>query len=121
MYEGVPRPPNNELTRLAAAFTARVNAPMDPRYSLLWAYGLFLIDVPRRLGTNEALDAAASALVTAYPGVLCPREDVRPQALADYSQALKALRKCLNDPVEAYSANTLCAVMILLICQVGIA
>jgi len=111
--------PSNELTRLVDAFTERLHLFSDLRYSLTWAYGGFLADVPRRLGQNEALDAAASALLTSHLRFLTPMDKVTSQALSQYSHTLNALRTCLDDPIEACTANTLCAVMILLICQVS--
>jgi hypothetical protein len=36
----------------------------------------------------------------------------------EYCNSLRALRESLNDPVEAQSPNTLCAVYLITICQV---
>ncbi|CAG8056104.1 unnamed protein product [Penicillium nalgiovense] len=77
---------------------------------------MFVEDVPRRLGSNEALDRAADALITAHAS-FCTRQPVRAEALAKYSHALKTLRVYLDDPLQASASSTLCAVMILLICQ----
>ncbi|KIX10626.1 uncharacterized protein Z518_01710 [Rhinocladiella mackenziei CBS 650.93] len=116
----VSSPPSNALTILVSGFAERVQPATNLKYNLIWAYGGFLLQVPKRLGSNEALDAAASCLITAHQRLIIAGGDVIPQALAKYSQALNALRKCLDDPVEACSANTLCAVMILLMCQMFI-
>ncbi|CAI7630275.1 unnamed protein product [Penicillium palitans] len=81
-----------------------------------WSFGLFLEDVPRRLGSNEALDRAVDAVTTAHAG-FCARQRVSTEALTKYSYALKTLRVYLDDPLQASASSTLCAVMILLACQ----
>jgi Fungal Zn(2)-Cys(6) binuclear cluster domain len=112
--------PSNDLTVLVNAFTERVKLSKDAdlRYSLTWAYGGFLVDVPRRLGINAALDAAAKALTTSHLRFITSGSEATPQELSEYSSALNLLRISLDDPAVACSANTLCAVMLLMICQV---
>ncbi|KAJ5963207.1 uncharacterized protein N7479_003083, partial [Penicillium vulpinum] len=78
-------------------------------------YGHFLQDIPRRLGNSTVLDSAVRALSTAYPflhtGIYPPNVLVR------YGKSLRDLRECLNNPVEARTPNTLCAVYLTTICQ----
>ncbi|OQE28611.1 hypothetical protein PENSTE_c003G08668 [Penicillium steckii] len=102
--------PSNEL---ASSLIGSLNIT-DIRYALEY-YGYFLKDIPRRLGNSPALDAAVRALVTAYP--YFHGRDFPPEALMHYGRSLRTLRESLNDPVEARSANTLCAVYIITICQ----
>lgn len=89
----------------------------DVRYDLS-VYGLFFEDIPRRLGTNSALDASANALTAAFASVHSRRQPRN--VLESYVQALKALRVSLNDPKEVGSANTLCAIYLMMICQVSV-
>ncbi|KAJ5292961.1 uncharacterized protein N7443_008914 [Penicillium atrosanguineum] len=109
--------PSNELTNLTATFIRTIKRSTDLRYNMWWSFGTFLDDVPRRLGSNEALDRAVDAVSTAH-GDFCTRREASTDALAKYSQALHTLRVYLDDQFHAQSSNTLCAVMILLICQV---
>lgn len=97
----------------------RFTVESDLRYNLTWAFGGYLLEVPRRLGVNVALDAAASALVACHLRFSTGIKEPSVQELTKYSFALSQLRSSLNDPVVAASANTLCAVMLLMICQVG--
>lgn len=125
---GTPSPPNgshflfihakpsNSTTRLAEAFTQAIKRSTDIRYNLGWSFGIFLEDVPRRLGTNDALDRAVDAVTFAHTD-FCNRRPGSVQALTKYSAALRTLRVYLDDPVHAQETNTLAAVMILLICQ----
>jgi hypothetical protein len=91
----------------------------DPSYDLR-CYGLWFKDLPRRMGTNEALDAAVEAMVGFYPHLRRHEQtSLSRDSLLKYVNALQALRTCLNDPQKATRPETLCAVYILLICQVS--
>lgn len=110
--------PSNDQSMLALALIDAVRISTDLRYSLSWAYGAFLADVPKRLGASQALDTASRALVESHLCFSSPGQVMSSKALAAYTQAVGALRKSINDPIVARSNNTLCAVNILLITQV---
>jgi hypothetical protein len=101
---------------LAGGFIATIKRTTDLRYNLWWSFGLWLEDVPKRLGTNEALDRAVDTLTTAHSNFSCNRGP-SVEALAKHSRALRTLSVYLDDKVHAQSSSTLSAVMILLICQ----
>lgn len=109
---------SNKLTSLIAAFIGKVSPLIDIRYQLLGNFGGFLEDIPCRLGTSEALDAASDVLVTAHSRFCMGHLEPNSEVLRKYSRALKSLRHSLNDPVQAQSSETLGAVMLLMICQV---
>ncbi|KAJ5595149.1 uncharacterized protein N7459_001357 [Penicillium hispanicum] len=109
-------PPSSEHSLLATAFTSTIKRSTDFRYNLWWTFGAFLEDVPRRLGTNEALDRAVDAVTTAHAS-FCGGRGVTIEMLTKYSRALSTLRVYLDDPVHAQSSSTLGAVMLLLACQ----
>ncbi|KAJ5316828.1 hypothetical protein N7508_001336 [Penicillium antarcticum] len=111
-----PTFPNHHLTSLTNSFVGAIKRSTDLRYNLWWSFGLFLEEVPRRLGNNEALDRAVDAVTTVH-GDFCTHQFVSVNALSKYSHALKTLSVYLNDPIQASASNTLCAVMILLVCQ----
>ena len=109
---------NNPLSRLTAAFIEKISPVVDIRFQLLWNFGDYLADVPRRLGTSEALDAAADALVTAH-GQLCAGDrEASPTVLEKHCRALSALRHDLDDPVKVHTSETLCSIMLLMIYEV---
>ena len=85
---------------------------------LVGNFGGFLTLVPARLGRNEALDAAADMLVSAYGHFRLGNVVPSTQVLVKYSRAIKALGRCLNDPVKAISSETLASTWLLLISQV---
>ncbi|KAI9158872.1 hypothetical protein HJFPF1_06872 [Paramyrothecium foliicola] len=87
----------------------------DLRYDLI-AYGPFLQGIPRRLGHSAALDASASAVVTAL-GAYRRGKRADPEALASYGRALAALRAALGNPATAGAPDTLCSIYLILISQ----
>jgi hypothetical protein len=103
------------MTIRTSAFCSALEVS-DVRYDLT-IYGLFLKDIPRRLGTNTVLDASVNALTDAFSLVHSPEKSVN--ALKSYGRALKALRVCLNDPKTAGPTNIICAIYLLVICQVS--
>ena len=108
--------PHNETMRIATAFISTLEIS-DLRYSVSY-YGAFLKYVPQRLGTNQALDAAVQALASAS-SCLRTRENST-QVLVQYGDALKALRLSLSDPLKAETPETLCAIYLIMICQVSV-
>lgn len=92
---------------------------MDLKYNLAWSFGPFLQYVPQRLGSSAALDAAAQVIIAAHSSRCASRRRVSPDVLVQYSRALVQLRLALGDIVTAQSLETLCAITLLLICQVG--
>ncbi|KAI6861415.1 hypothetical protein KC343_g4352 [Hortaea werneckii] len=99
-----------------SAYLSTIKPSVNFRQNLAWNYGAFLEDIPQRLGKNKALDTAVTALVSAHSNVCCKRKATL-QTLVKYSLALDALKSSLNSPYEASSSETLCAIMVLLICQ----
>jgi hypothetical protein len=114
------RSPSNPHSVLTMTLIDKVNltTESDLRYNLTWAFGGFLQDIPRRLGNNAALDAAATCLVLSHVRFSTGRRDPVPEEIKVYINALSVLRTCLDDPMVARDANTLCAVMLLLFAQV---
>jgi hypothetical protein len=108
--------PSNELTLMTNAFVNTMKVYTDLRFNLAWWYGIFLEDIPKRLGRNGALDASVRALTEAHLD-FCSRRPASPKALVRYSSALRTLRFYLDEPAKACTTETLCAVMVLLICQ----
>lgn len=109
------RTPSNETTLTLNEFIHKLEVK-DIRFDLVWAYGALLREIPKRLGTNSALDAAVSAMTTTAADLASGYKS--PEALVRYGHALTALRTCLDNPVTAQSSSTLCAIYLIWICQV---
>ncbi|RMY23376.1 hypothetical protein D0867_02094 [Hortaea werneckii] len=112
----VHRTPGNGMSLQLSAYLSTIKPSVNFRQNLAWNYGAFLEEIPQRLGKNKALDAAVAALVSAHSNVCCKRK-ATPQTLVKYSLALEALKSSLDCVHEASSSETLCAIMVLLICQ----
>jgi hypothetical protein len=104
----------SEATLLTSSFAFNLEVK-DPRFDLS-CYGIFLPEVPKRLGSHPALDASASALISAYPCVY--KQPPSREALMKYGRALRILRLSLDVPDSSKIVETLCAIYFLLICQV---
>ncbi len=115
----VPRNPSNSMTALVSALVHKVELTPDINYQLRMNFGGYLDEIPRRLGSNAALDAASAALIAAHTNYCssgCPR--LEQELLTRHSHALTVLRETLNDPVRTQSSETLCAILVLSIVQV---
>lgn len=110
-------PPGNETSLQLSAYLSTIKPSVNFRQNLAWNYGAYFEEIPQRLGMNKALDTAVAALVSAHSNVCCKRK-ATPQTLVKYSLALEALKSSLDSVHEASSSETLCAIMVLLICQV---
>ncbi|KAG8528370.1 uncharacterized protein KY384_007288 [Bacidia gigantensis] len=108
---------NNSLTTLTGAFIGTVSPTIDVSYQLAGNFGGFLNEVPKRLGRNEALDAAAEALVAGYKRYRSGFREPNADLLIKHSRALTALHRCIDVPAKAKTPETLCAVMMLPICE----
>lgn len=106
--------PQNMSSITANMFVAALEIT-DLRYSL-GCYGDFLRYIPKRLGQCDALDASVKALVSAFPYHYT--RQVPADVLADYISALKELRLCLNGTGNKMTAERLCAIYFIMICQV---
>lgn len=104
---------------LVGCFVDMIQPSSDRRFNLASTYGDFLENVPQRLGSNTALDVAAQALVASHRD-FAVRRPVTPDSLAKYSDAIRALTQSISDPVTCHSLETICAVLLLTMCQVSI-
>lgn len=78
-------------------------------------YGDYFRFIPRRLGTNQTLDAVVTAFVSAHPTLYT--KETSTEALAAYGTALKSLTKALNDGSQRVSPDLLCSLQMLNVCQ----
>lgn len=86
----------------------------------LWLIGSFFKYVPGRLGHNSALDDAISCVCSLY----CDRssnEYTKSKVIyKNYVRALSSLQKCLADEYLRLQSETLCASLLLQMCEVSL-
>ncbi len=82
--------------------------------------GSFFDFIPARLGRNMALDDSVTCLSSIYsrapPGI---HEAPRKEIYESYATALSSLRASLNNPTLRTESETLCASILLQICEVS--
>lgn len=83
-----------------------------PRYNLS-IIGPFASQIPMRLGSSAALDAAAACMLASHSAIVrgaAPLSRINPKL---YTNALRCVQCALDDPKEWKSSNTLCAILLL--------
>lgn len=78
--------------------------------------GMYLPMLPQRLGYHAALDASAVAFAST---ITCVRTNVTVSELtrSKYINAINAVQKAVTNTATAYTAETLCAILLLVSCQ----
>ena len=92
--------------------------PDLPQGKSLASFGKYIAEVPRRVGSNKACDLAVKSICLAHGSLLTGGEQSIVSSRIQYGKALVELQVCLNDREQAFSANTLCAIMLLTIYEV---
>ncbi|KAF5542990.1 hypothetical protein FMEXI_7226 [Fusarium mexicanum] len=87
----------------------------NPGYDIS-TYGWFVKDLPRHVGSSKPLDAAIAAFVTGF-APLKDRSVSKVEALDKYVFALRGLREAMQDPEKAFSADNMCSIYLISICQ----
>lgn len=105
---------------MTSALMCLVDPKLDIRMQLPLNFGGFLVDLPRRLGSNVALDTVADAFVAAFTGFRAGQSSPEAKVIMKHNQALKALRCCLSDSTTAQEPETLAAIQMVMIYQVCI-
>jgi hypothetical protein len=113
-------PRHHEINPLAPAFIfcldSKVKEPLVP----LRMSGSFFDFVPARIGHNIALDDAVACMSAIYQGTPSISYIADREIYQSYVKALASLRSCLDDPSLRLEAETLCASIMLQMCEVRI-
>ena len=110
---GIPRSMENDplASSLVYCLESKVKGTLVP----LWFIGSFFQFVPARMGRNVALDDAVSCLCSIY----CSPYSFHAGIYRGYVRALSSLRGCLSDVFLRMEAETLCASILLAMCEVS--
>jgi hypothetical protein len=81
-------------------------------------FGSWISFIPSHLGYNRALDAAVDCTVCIFNALILQETMKQREARRKYIKALLILQNVLNGP-DALSAETLCAMMVLSLYEVG--
>ena len=97
---------------LVYCLESKVNGTLIP----LWLVGSFFQFVPARMGRSVALDDAVSCLCGIYSSPYSFHAGI----YQGYAKALSSLRGCLSDDSLRMNSETLCASILLQMCEVSI-
>jgi len=107
--------PNPLGAALVFCFGSKVEGTLIP-FSLVGSYLEF---IPTRTSRNAALDDAVSCLCSIYSRNLTTPYGYQRDIYKAYSKALASLRTCLGDMVLRMESETLCASILLQLCEVS--
>jgi hypothetical protein len=82
--------------------------------------GSFFDFIPARMGTNTALDAVVSCLCSIYSRQYSTPHGYQRDIYQSYIKALASLRGCLEDARLRMESETLCASILLQMCEVNL-
>ncbi len=101
--------PTNEATYSVSGFVSVLEIT-DPRYDV-FSMSHWLGDLPRRFGSNRALDAAMQGVIAAFPCLYS--KTVTQRAVDAYEEALKYIRLSLHDARTNVDTECMCALFLL--------
>lgn len=101
-------------TALVYCLESKVRGMLIP----LWVIGSFFQYIPARLGRNRALDDVVSCLNEIYCGTSAVLYNMHKRIYRSYIRALSSLRHCLDNTILQMESETLCASILLQMCEV---
>ena len=114
----VPRNPDCNILQSALVYCldSKVGGALIP----LRLVGSFFDFIPVRLGHNAALDNAVSCICSLYQGTNSTSYSVDREVGQKYISSLSSLRKCVSDDSLRMESETLCASILLQMCEVSV-
>ena len=110
-------PPCLENNQLGSALVYCLDSKVKGELIPLRVVGSFFQFIPARIGRNAALDDAVSCLCAIYCGNPGTPYSMHKEACKSYIKALSSLRACLDDDAVRTDSETLCASVVLQICE----
>ena len=107
-----------ENNRLGSALVYCLDSKVKGALIPLRIVGSFFEFIPARLGRNTALDDAVSCICAIYRGNPATLYNMHKEVCTGYVKALSSLRSCLDDDAARMESETLCASILLQMCEV---
>ena len=107
-----------ESNHLGSALVYCLDSKVKGALIPLRIVGSFFEFIPARLGRNAALDDAVSCLCAIYCGNPATSYNMNKEVCKSYVKALSSLRACLVDDAVRTESETLCASILLQMCEV---
>jgi hypothetical protein len=109
----------HEINPLGSALVYCLGSKVKGTLIPLRLVGSFFEFIPARLGRNAALDSAVSCLCAIYCGTPSIPYNSHRGICQSYVRALSSLRSCLSDTSLWMESETLCASILLQMCEVS--
>lgn len=109
-----------EVNRLGPSLVYCLESKVKGTFVPLRLVGSFFEFIPARLGRNAALDDAVSCLCEIYCGTPSAPYNLHRGIYQSYVRALSSLRGCLSDTSFRMESETLCASILLQMCEVSL-
>jgi hypothetical protein len=119
MFTNIYVPRYLEPNPLGSALVFCMGSKVEGTLISLHLVGSFFDFIPARMGFNTALDDAVSCLCSIYSHKYSTPYGYQKHIFQSYVRALSSLRGCLEDPVVRMESETLCASMLLQMCEVS--
>ena len=110
--------PLSSSTKLASCFCQLLDFSLSTSLNLA-AFGKFMTEVPMHIGLSKVLDRSVESLYMAHGALTSNRRELTVRSQMLYGQALQTLQRFLNSKEAARASETLCATIILAICEVS--
>jgi hypothetical protein len=117
-HVGIFWPLSSETDRHATLFVSIIDNDKAQSLLPLQAVGSFLPSIPSRMGRNAALDAAIASLCSIYVDFLTVKSMGSNATIQKYIAGLNALQGCIKDPDLRSQSETICASIIVQMCEV---
>lgn len=119
-HVGVYWPLSSGADRNASVFISILTNSKAQNLLSLQALGSFFPAIPARLGQNRALDAAIACLCSIYIDCLNSGSTPSRTTINGYVTSLDALQTCVKDPTLRPQSETMCASIIVQMCEVSL-
>ncbi|KAH8697793.1 hypothetical protein BGW36DRAFT_379489 [Talaromyces proteolyticus] len=105
----------SESDGLASMLVFILNDSLGQKFCQIGSHANFLDYIPSRLGINIALDSVVSSLCSLYIDTLTRKRTFK--SLQLYGRGISSLQACLKDPKQRLESETLCASLLLQVCE----
>jgi hypothetical protein len=116
---GIYRSLSSEHDQSGFILTYILKDPKSQAFFPLKSHGNLFSFIPSRLGRNLALDDTISCLCGIYADTLTNNPTTSEIAIRRYAKSLNSLRTCLEEPQLRTESETICASIILQLCEVS--
>jgi hypothetical protein len=116
---GIFRSLSSEHERSGSILAYMLNDPKSQALFPLKSHGDFYGFIPSRLGRNLALDDTISCLCSIYVDTLTNNPTTSEITIRRYAKSLSSLRTCLEEPQLRTESETVCASIVLQLCEVS--